>query len=339
MRRVVQAAQGVVVDDRAGDAAVVGQHACLRLDLLGGEDAADRREQRVAVEQLEVAGQLLDAVDLAAPLDLDRDRARRRRRGTSGPPGRSRWGTPGGPGSGPSASVAGCSASSSWRCFSTPSFCRPGSTPRSWLESWWTSSMQDPQGVVGPCAGDGPLDLAVVGVPSRSVHGGRHPVQRLVGAAVGVHEHRPVGLDHQHPGRHRQVGGQPSGVVDLAAGDDEPHGGRIYRGRTPVRAGRPVATSTRWVSTMPSEAPLAVVVVGHDVERAAVVAAEHAREAAAVGLDGVEHLAALGDAGAALPGDAGVPDRPFGVGADAVGGRARSEVGPDPSVDQRRRRR
>ena len=32
------------------------------------------REQRVAVEQLEVAGELLDAVDLAAPLDLDRDR-------------------------------------------------------------------------------------------------------------------------------------------------------------------------------------------------------------------------------------------------------------------------
>src|SRR4051812_3925111 len=28
----------------------------------------------VAVEQLEVAGQLLDAVDLAAPLDLDRNR-------------------------------------------------------------------------------------------------------------------------------------------------------------------------------------------------------------------------------------------------------------------------
>ena len=32
------------------------------------------REQRVAVEELEVAGELLDAVDLAAPLDLDRDR-------------------------------------------------------------------------------------------------------------------------------------------------------------------------------------------------------------------------------------------------------------------------
>ena len=34
----------------------------------------DGGEQRVAVEQLEVAGELLDAVDLAAALDLDRDR-------------------------------------------------------------------------------------------------------------------------------------------------------------------------------------------------------------------------------------------------------------------------
>jgi hypothetical protein len=32
-------------------------------------------------------------------------------------------------------------ASSSWRCASTPSFCSPGSTPSSWLESWKTSSM------------------------------------------------------------------------------------------------------------------------------------------------------------------------------------------------------
>ena len=39
---VVHAAQAVVVDDRAGDPAVVGQHPRLRLDLLGREDAADR---------------------------------------------------------------------------------------------------------------------------------------------------------------------------------------------------------------------------------------------------------------------------------------------------------
>src|SRR5689334_9441118 len=70
---VVEAAEGVVVDDGAGDAAVGGEDAGLGLDLLGGEDAADGSEEGVAVEQLEVAGQLLDAVDLTAALDLDGD--------------------------------------------------------------------------------------------------------------------------------------------------------------------------------------------------------------------------------------------------------------------------
>ena len=71
---VVVAAQGVVVQRHAADTPVGGQHPRLRLDLLRGEDAADRREQRVAVEQVEVAGELLHAVDLAASLDLHRDR-------------------------------------------------------------------------------------------------------------------------------------------------------------------------------------------------------------------------------------------------------------------------
>ena len=70
------AAQGVVVDGDAADPAVGGEHPGLRLDLLGGEDPGDRGQQRVAVEQLEVAGELLDAVDLAAALDLDGDRWR-----------------------------------------------------------------------------------------------------------------------------------------------------------------------------------------------------------------------------------------------------------------------
>src|SRR5690242_3855401 len=71
--RVVDALEGVVVEDDAADAAVLGEGAGLRLDLLRGEHAGDGREVGVAVHQLEVAGQLLDAVDLAAALDLDRD--------------------------------------------------------------------------------------------------------------------------------------------------------------------------------------------------------------------------------------------------------------------------
>ena len=50
-----------------------------------------------------------------------------------------------------------------------------------------------------------------------------HPVQRLVGAVVGVHRDRAVRLDQDEPGGHRQVGGEPTGVVDLAAGDHQTH--------------------------------------------------------------------------------------------------------------------
>ena len=86
---------------------------------------------------------------------------------------------------------------------------------------------QDPQAVTG-LGGHGPLDLAVLGGALADGARRAHPVQRLVGAAVGVHQHRAVGLEHQHPGGHRQVGAQPSGVVDLAAGHDESHERRIY---------------------------------------------------------------------------------------------------------------
>ena len=52
-----------------------GQHPGLRLDLLGDEHAPHRAQHRVALEELEVAGELLDAVDLAPALDLDGDGA------------------------------------------------------------------------------------------------------------------------------------------------------------------------------------------------------------------------------------------------------------------------
>src|SRR5690606_5423143 len=77
---VVDAAHRVVVQDEALDPAVGRQHPGLRLDLLRGEDTGHRGEQRVPVEQVEVAGQLFDTVDVTAALDLDRHVPRRARR-------------------------------------------------------------------------------------------------------------------------------------------------------------------------------------------------------------------------------------------------------------------
>ena len=52
----------------------------------------------------------------------------------------------------------------------------------------------------------------------------RHPVEWLVAPGVGVDQHRAVVLDHEQARRLGQVGREPAGVGDLAAGDDQTHG-------------------------------------------------------------------------------------------------------------------
>ena len=61
---VVDATHRVVVEREARDPAVGREHAGLRLDLLGGEHPAHGRQERVAVEQVEVARELLDTVNM-----------------------------------------------------------------------------------------------------------------------------------------------------------------------------------------------------------------------------------------------------------------------------------
>ena len=63
----------VIIEDEAFETAVLGEDAGLRGDGLGGEDAVDGGEEGVAVEELAVAGELLDAVDAAVAFDLDGD--------------------------------------------------------------------------------------------------------------------------------------------------------------------------------------------------------------------------------------------------------------------------
>src|SRR5690625_2243263 len=70
--RVVEAAHCVRVQYDAANAAIFGQHAGLRFDFLGRENSRHRREQRVAVQQFEIAGELFHAINFAAALDLYR---------------------------------------------------------------------------------------------------------------------------------------------------------------------------------------------------------------------------------------------------------------------------
>ena len=67
----LHAAQGVVVDLDPAEPAGLGEHLRLGLDHLGDEHATDLAERRVELQPFDVAGELLDAVDLAASLHLD----------------------------------------------------------------------------------------------------------------------------------------------------------------------------------------------------------------------------------------------------------------------------
>jgi hypothetical protein len=64
-----------------------------------------------------------------------------------------------------------------------------------------------------------PVTRWMLGQPA----GRRHPVERLVGAAVGMDEDRPVGLHDEQPEGGGEMGGEPAVVVDAAPRDDESH--------------------------------------------------------------------------------------------------------------------
>jgi hypothetical protein len=78
-------------------------------------------------------------------------------------------------------------------------------------------------------------------------------IEWLVAAAVGVHEHRAVGFQHQQARRNRQHGIQPAGVNDLAAGDDKAHladrSGPFGHALVPGTGTRPVGAPDRVVES------------------------------------------------------------------------------------------
>src|SRR3954452_4655514 len=215
--RLAVAAQDVDVDLHPADLPRLGQHARLRLHDLGREHAATRPHPRLAAQPLEVARELLDRVDRAHALDLDGDPV-----------------------------LVGVPAHEVDR----PDVGRP-------------LAAHEPQPLTAPLGrlGEQFLKLALDAVllergrlahvvrhvgddldqpdvePVLALqladddrlgvlldHGRRgHPVLRLVAAGVGVHHHRPVGLDHEQPQRLREDGVQAARIADLAAGDDQAH--------------------------------------------------------------------------------------------------------------------
>jgi hypothetical protein len=68
--RGIDPTKGVVVHDRTHQTSVFGQRPGLRLDGLSCQDAADRRQERVAVQEVHIARKLLDGFEAGNPLDL-----------------------------------------------------------------------------------------------------------------------------------------------------------------------------------------------------------------------------------------------------------------------------
>jgi hypothetical protein len=74
-----------------------------------------------------------------------------------------------------------------------------------------------------PQLGDPGRGLRLVGLDRREHAGRAHPVERLVGAAVGVDEQAAVVLHHEQPLGERQVSRQPSGIIDRALRNHQTH--------------------------------------------------------------------------------------------------------------------
>ena len=260
----VDALHAVVVEGDAADAAIRGQHARLGLDLLRGEHARHRREVRVAPEQLEVARELLDAVDVAAALDLDGDRAARRDPAAAGRPGRSRSGTRGARASARRRSRRPARrAAAAGRPRRRPSRargrCRARATSRA-ATSWMRTSRASPVlAWVTRHSSTTPSSASDSSGASTSRRARRaHPVERLVRAAVGVHEQAAVALVDEQAGGQRQVRVEATGVVHRAAGDDEAHPTSLPDARRSRRARRRecrVSPSARAVACRPCGCP------------------------------------------------------------------------------------
>ena len=218
----------------------------LRADLLRREHPAHGRKVRIAVHQLEVAGELFDTVDLPPALHLDghiaaagvaEQQVDRPDRGRMLPAHQRPPVTEG----------RGVLGEQRLEVGLHSVLLQAGVDPEVVLAVVQHLADRDLQGVTVPAAhlpdlGDQGVD---VGGGGREIVGGGggdrdrawrvHPVERLVGAIVGMDRHRPVGLDENQPDGHREVGRQLPGVIDLAAGNHQTHADNLHRGATGPR--------------------------------------------------------------------------------------------------------
>ena len=195
----------------------------------------DRREVRVAVQQLQVAGELLDAVDLTAPLDLDRDgrAVRVPAQDVDGPDGRHVLA--------PDERVAlaeGLDAvGEEFLEVRLDAVLDQAGVDAQFVRGVVEDLLHRDDELLARLVDDGP-DPLLVSRPLLQSAGRRHPVEGLVGPVVRVDRDAAVRLHQDQTGGRGEMGGEPARVVDGAAGNDETHGRQRYS-TGGVRAIRP----------------------------------------------------------------------------------------------------
>src|SRR4051794_19376710 len=211
------AAQYLKVDCDTPEPPRVGERDGLRLEPLGGEDAAAAGLRRVAADEVQVARELLDRLDRPDPLHLDRDpaglavAAHEVDRPDLGlplaPDERERL-----------AERLGRGGERLLQVALDAVLLPRGRLAHVVLHVAQHLEQPDLEGVVALRLGHNE-PVTLVGEEGRS----GHPVERLVAAGVVVHEHGAVGLEDEEPDRLRQHGREPAGVGHFAAGHDEAH--------------------------------------------------------------------------------------------------------------------
>ena len=83
------------------------------------------------------------------------------------------------------------------------------------------------------------LDLVVIATRGAQRAGRSHPVQRFIAASVRMDQHAAIGFDDQQARSQGEVGGESTGVVDRAAGNDETHPDRVRHGKARRLCGAP----------------------------------------------------------------------------------------------------
>ena len=191
-----------------------------------------RSQHRVAIQQLEVAAQLLDAIDTAHALELDGHRAAV---GVLGhdvhrPDGRGVFA--------PHEPITGAQdldllGEELLEVSLDPVLGQPRIDAQIRAGVGEDLEDADDEPIIGlggrdlPPGDDAGLAILIIGVDLAEPGGRTHPVQGLVGASIGMHEDRAVRLDHDEADGPGQVGVEAPGVVHGAAGNDDTHPGSL----------------------------------------------------------------------------------------------------------------